>query len=109
MWLRVTGDPAKNPNQAEKMNRHICNQSHLCFPFKKKKSNFSHYLYWSATISKNAVGEILGVCFCKVKCLGLWNAEMQGRRKNARLYYADMNISKVQIIFQSFFLFFWEK
>lgn len=40
MWLRVTGDPAKNPNQAEKMNRHICNQSHLCFPFKKKKVIF---------------------------------------------------------------------
>lgn len=58
--------------------------SPICvFPLKKKsQSYFSHYLYQSTTISKNVVGEILSVCFCKIKCLGLWNAKMQGRREN---------------------------
>lgn len=59
--------------------------SPICvFPLKKKKSQsyFSHYLYRSTAISKNVVGEILSVCFCKIKCLSLRNAKMQGRREN---------------------------
>lgn len=71
---------------------------------KKKISHFSHYLYWSTAVSKNAVGEILSVCFCKIKCLDLWNAEMQGRRENGHLYHAGMNISKYKSVSKAFFI-----
>lgn len=48
-------------------------------PAKRKRING---LICKLFYSKNAVGEILSVCFCKIKCLDLWNAKMQGRREN---------------------------
>jgi len=100
-WLRATGGPAKG----KKLHRLICKQSHLCFPLKKEKvcPVFPHYLYQSTTISKNAVGEIRSVCFCKVKCLGLWNAKMLGRRENEHLYHAGVNICKYKLFSKAFF------